>query len=760
MNYAGKIFIMKNFANKNKKVLLLLIIVSFSNFIFGNDIRRVFDFNKNWLYDQNDWVGFYHGSSMSWDESDWISVSTPHTFNAQDTFDNDRGYYRGFAWYRKHFDVPESEKGRILKVHFGAIGNESEIWVNQKFMGKFTNGYTPIEIDITDFISWDSDNVIAIRVNNLHNDEIPPGRWRMDYNVYGGIYREVELLSLSPIYLEKNGLFVQSPEVAESVSRISVSASIHNTSFETQKAKIQCDLYNGEKLVANFSSSLTLAPRQKIPVRNLIAEVRDVDLWSVDNPHLYKLKVSLHQDDKILDIIQTKMGFRSFRFDPDKGFFLNGQSLKLHGLNRHQCYPGMGNAVPKRFQVEDAILLKELGANFVRCAHYPQHPIFLDACDSLGLIVYEEVASWQHIGGEEFIDNMNTMMEGMIKRDRNHPSIVLWGMMNEGQSYEMFERLHKTAKDLDPTRPSCYSENRIEEGIKEGTIYQPDVLGLNYNLNKYDDFHANYPGIALVNTECTNADQTKIGELKGELEAVAKIKSDLDFIAARDYLAGACIWGFHDYGTNYEPVWPMQTSGVVNEYRQLKETAYYLKARWQKDPFIHIAGHWNFTGDEGKVKEVHVWHNCEKAEIYLNGKRIKNVANNAWEVPYESGELKAIGKIGTKTVEYVLRTAGVAQKLVCSIKDGRIKASEFDAILVNASFVDNEGNIVPENDEKVSFQISGPGKIVGIGGSVSSLTEKGTASIVIQSTGEEGIIEVKAISTDLISSPIEIEARK
>jgi beta-galactosidase len=338
-------------------LLPFLLLNAFPIHVQAQDSRRVIDFINNWLFEQDDWIGFYHGSWMNWNESTWIPVRTPHTYNAEDTFDKERGYYRGMAWYRKHFRIPESEKGRVLKIHFGAIGNESEIWVNEQFLGKFTTGYTPIEVDISEVVSYEDDNVIAIRVNNLHNDEKPPGRWRMDYNVYGGIYREINLLSLSPIYLEENTFYVTTPKVEEGLSKVSVSASVRNTTNEEKTATLQCILLDGSEERANFSRDITLPPNQLVPAKDITASIKDIELWSPGNPKLYTLKVILVNEATKIDVLETKIGFRTFSFDAEKGFVLNENSMKLHGINRHQCYPGLGNAVPKRLQIEDAVLL-------------------------------------------------------------------------------------------------------------------------------------------------------------------------------------------------------------------------------------------------------------------------------------------------------------------------------------------------------------------------------------------------------------------
>lgn len=745
---------------RNAIQVLFSIVILFltGNTAFAQNSRKITDFNSGWLFEQDDWIGLNNASQFSWNDSTWIPVRTPHCFNAADTFDPVQGYYRGFAWYRKHFRVPASEKGRVIKIYFGAIGNVSEIWVNEKYYGRTVLGYVPIEIDITNNINWDGDNLIAVRVQNLHDDEIPPGRWRMDYNVYGGIYREVTLESLPKVHFRKNDFVVTTPEVNEKESTLNISATVFNREATEEPVEIRCRLLDGTKTLATFSQKTSVPSGVAVMIKKLSANIPDIRLWSPSSPNRYLLETSLFQDGKQTDQLTVKIGFRTSHFDPEKGYFINGKPLKLRGLNRHQDYPGLGNAVPVRLQIEDAEIMKNLGANYVRCSHYPQHESFLNACDSLGLLVYEEVASWQHIGGEEFIQNMDDMMQAMIRRDRNHPCIFLWGMMNEGRSAKLFKKLGKTAQLLDPTRPTCYAENHIDEGIKQGTIFMPGVAGLNYDMDKYNRLHQDFPQLALINTECTNGDKSFIGNLESQLLAADKIKADLDYSDSRSWLAGACIWCFHDYGTEYKPVWPIQTSGVVDVYRRYKEQAWMLKARWSQEPFIRIAGNWWYPGDEGKIKEVRVWDNCDEVHLFLNGKEIPKSDKNSWQVAYEPGTLKAVGKKGHTKVEYSVQTPGKPVGLKFQALDKKLKSDGYDTLPVIAQIVDENGNLVPVNGKTVSFSTSGPGTLVGIGNDTKILTTDGEAVILVKSSGSSGTIEVTAKCESMKESKLTLSA--
>jgi beta-galactosidase len=667
----------------------------------GGDIsyqyRKIIDFNEDWLFEQDDWVGLHNASQYDWDDSQWLQVHLPHSWNMDDTFDQERGYYRGFGWYRKHFRIDPQHKDRRIYLNFGAIYNQAEIWINEVHFGPFISGYTPIQIDITDVVKWDEENLIAIRANNIHNDEIPPGRWRMDYNCYGGIYREVSLISLNPLHLVEEELFVTTPIVDKRQSQIAIKVKVKNQSSNTVHAKVVCQIFDTQKLIAQFDQSMPIPPDLSLAFQDLETYVENINQWSPDDPYLYTLKVILYENNLIVDDLNVEVGFRTFEFHAQKGFILNGQSTKLRGLNRHQCYPGLANAVPPRLQIEDVKILKELGANFVRCSHYPQHPQFLKACDSLGLLVYEEIASWQHIGGDVFIEHADRMLADMIRRDRNHPSVILWGLMNEGRSVKMFEKLHATVNSLDPTRPTCYAENHLDVAVELGTAFIPDVLGLNYKLKQYDQLHEEYPHLKLINSECSNPDNSDLGDVQKEITGALKIKRDLDFIESRTYLAGSCIWSMHDYGTEYEPVWPIQTSGVVDIYRRFKEAAYFLQSRWSTEPVIHIAGQWTWPGEEGNEKDVYIWNNCDKVNLFLNDKEIEiSMANPIQlKLAYQPGELKATGSKGMQQVEHVLNTAGTANGIILSSKSNQLKSDGDDVVAIEAKIVD--GNMNPCN---------------------------------------------------------------
>jgi beta-galactosidase len=499
--------------------------------------------------------------------------------------------------------------------------------------------------------------------------------------------------------------------------------------------------------VAELSATKAIAPFTEAVFAVESDPIRNPALWSVDSPQLYSVHVSLKEAVREIDREETSFGLRWFEFRANEGFFLNGKHVELFGVNRHQDYAGLANAVPLRLQVHDAELIKEMGGNFVRASHYPQHPAFLDACDRLGILVYEEIASWQYIGGERFARNAEAMLREMIERDRNHPSVILWGLFNEGRSRELFERLNHIAHQADPTRPTIYADNNPDQGKALGTISIPDVLGINYRTEEIDGVRALVGDRKLLCSEHTNFDRCMRGDPELETAQIERLKHNLDILENRPYLAGAALWSMHDYGTDYEPVWPEQHSGVLDSVRLPKEAFFYLKSRWSREPVVHICNHWTWPGQEGKRRVVTVVSNCDSVELYLGGRSLgvrKNENPARWEVTYEPGVLRAIGRRGGRTVEHELQTAGAPEKLRMECSTVRIKADGADAAELTVTAVDDKGAAVPVSGTIVRFAVRGPGFVRGIGGNSSVQLHAGTGRIVVQSDTVPGEIAVTA----------------
>jgi len=725
-------------------------------------MREAYNFCRGWRFHKGDVAG---GETAGCDDADWESVLLPHSWNAADTFTPARGYYRGAGWYRKRFPLTEEEAARTTRILFGAGFAVADVWVNERFVNRYMGGFTGFVVDAS-WLAQPGENLIAIRLDNSHDPEVLPGRETPDYNLYGGLYREAELRLQDRLYIPPYGVRVNTPEVREAEAAAWVSVVVQNDDDHARACTCIVEVRDPTgAVVARAQERGRVEPAERHVFFGAMEGLKRPALWSPDSSALYTARVRIKEKGTLLDEDEARFGFRWFQFTADKGLFLNGHPLKLRGVNRHQDYPGLGNAVPVALQQRDAEIIKEMGGNFVRASHYPQHPAFLDACDRLGIIVYEEIASWQHIGGEQFARNAECMLLEMIQRDGNHPAILLWGLLNEGRSRDLFEQLNATAHALDRSRATVYAENRPEEGRELGTVEVPDVLGINYKLPHLDEIHAGLPQCKLLCSEHTNADFAVRGDLDAELKQLEKLKTDTDIIEARAYVAGGALWSMHDYGTDYEPVWPCQHSGVLDACRLPKEGYHYLKSRWSKEPMVHICGHWTWPGREGRTRTVTVVSNCDIVELLLNGRALGVQARKnpmCWEVEYEPGVLEAEAHKGDVMVRHRIETAGPAAALRLSASRLEIAANGSDATEVTVEMVDVKGVRVPTATDTVAFAVDGPAVVHGIGGRASTPVEAGVGRIVVQATTAPGSVTLfasclglEAARTEFMTVPCE-----
>jgi len=687
------------------------------------------------------------------DDSEWEMVTLPHSFNAQDTFIQKRGYYRGSAWYRKKFSTPR--RGRRTFVRFDAAWGKVQLYLNGVDLGAYHEGLAGFEVEVTGNLI-DSENVLAVKVDNSHDPSVLPGKFIPDYNIYGGLCGHVHLVEKPPIFFPWRSTIITTPEVGNDRATVDVMANV--VGHENKDVKAIAKIWDPEGGVVQTGEVLP----GLTDVFSLHLEILSPRLWSPENPHLYDIEIDLIIEEKIVDAVYDRLGIRQFEFDENRGFLLNGRRLQLRGVNRHQDFPGLGNALPRSLNWLDAVLIKDIGANFVRTSHYPQSPDFLDACDELGILVYEEITSWQFIGGEEFITAADVQMSAMVRRDRNRPSVILWGMMNEGRSKKMFERLKQTSIEHDPTRPTIYADNKLGDGVFQETIYIPHVLGINYKLESIDAFHSAYPGLKLLVSEHTNADNSVRGEKEIERIQSERIASDLDFIESREYISGSTLWSMHDYGTDYEPVWPIQRSGVLDIYRNPKEAYYMLKSRWTSEPFVHLASNWHHGHSPGDQIDVRAYSNCSEVELLQNGGSLGSKSGSnplEWKVEFKPGELKALGKSGQAVVASDSIASPGKPALVALSCSGDISADGRDVSILTARILDEDGNIVSGYKEPITFQIEGPGELVGIGGSMSAQPLEGITNMLVRSRTESGRLYVYAQGGGLRLGKIQIASK-
>lgn len=673
-------------------------------------------------------------------------VHLPHTWNATDTFVNSRGYFRGVGWYRKELSLPANLAGKRLLLNFKGFFQTADFFINGHLVHTSQDGFTGEIFEITDFIRPDQKNLIAVRVDNSHHPEILPGKEIPDYILYGGIYREVILEATASVFFIEHRTEFSTPVLSPEKAQAQVNVRLGTHDSLPFSGKLTASLKDHQGNLAGLVQ--IMVQFQTVLFAQLdLPEIKNPHLWDVDDPYLYQLELSLSDPaGEIIDQQILPVGFRFFEFTSDQGFWLNGRHLRLQGVNRHQDFGGLGNALPERLQRFDAELIKQMGGNFVRLSHYPQHPAFLDACDELGILVFAEIASWQYIGGYHFQRNALQMMENMIHRDRNHPSIILWGLLNEGRNQNLFRQLNDCVKRLDPTRPTIYAENKPEEGDALGTTGIPDVLGLNYKIPHLDEIRRRWPDKKLISSEHTNADMTNRGILQDEIYFLEKLNHDLSEIYARKFLAGSTLWSMHDYGTDYRPTWPHHKSGALDHLRLEKQAFWLLQSHWLNQPVLHIVGHYNFNPDE-RVK-IRVISNCPAVELWVNGKSTgKQKANHLfeWELNFIPGRLEARGEFRGAVVTSSLETTGAPHHLELTSDVDSITANGRDVALVDISVVDAAGRRIWCETECV-VTLWGMADLCGLGGIPCVKIRGGRGRIPVRAltTPDQVLIQVAA----------------
>src|SRR5919198_3157821 len=375
--------------------------------------------------------------AVAFDDSRWATVNLPHTWNAADTQDDEPGYRRGVGWYRKRLSLPPGLEGKRLFLYFEGANQVAEVFVNGRSVGRHRGGYTAFAFDITDAVGGaGGQNLIAVRVDNSHDKDIPP--LEADFDFYGGIYRNVWLVATEPVHISlldhaSPGVYVDTPAVSASSATVRVRGTLVNDGGGARSVRVVSTVFDpaGER-VASMTSALAVGAGQEASFEQSSRAIPRPRLWAPDHPALYTVSVRVYVGARLVDGVESPLGFRWFSVDAERGFFLNGEPLKLRGVNRHQDRAGLGNAVPDPLHVRDMEIIKAMGANFVRLAHYPQAPSVIAAADRLGLILWEEIPIVNYITtSEAFTRNCEEMLTEMIRQHYNHPSVLMWGYMNE-----------------------------------------------------------------------------------------------------------------------------------------------------------------------------------------------------------------------------------------------------------------------------------------------------------------------------------------
>lgn len=628
----------------------------------------------------------------------WDIVHLPHTWNKTDVLDDVPGYYRGACWYKKTIHVNSSLAGKQVFLFFEGANQEAEVYVNGKKAGTHIGGYTAFCVPVTSLLNFNNNgnaNEIAVMINNRHNVNITP--LSADFTFYGGIYRDVYLVATDAVHFSltedaSSGVYLSTPQVSAKKADLHIRGSLINESVTARRLQVVTTLLdNAGNFVAETKSPLTLKPGEKAIFSQDIPSVKNPRLWSPDNPYLYTAvsKITEIATNRIVDQVTNPVGFRWFHFSADSGFFLNGKSYKLIGASRHQDYKGLGNAVPDELALQDVRLLKEMGGNFLRIAHYPQDPSVLALCDQLGIVASVEIPLVNEITeSDSFYNNCMRMQTEMIRQNTNHPSVVIWAYMNEillrpkynndkprqkiyfASITRLARKLDSLTRKEDPYRYTMIANhgdfNRYQE---TGLTHIPMIVGWNLYNGWYnsvmegfsafmDKHHKELPDKPVIITEYGADADHRIRSFHPE-----RFDKSVEYttifhqyylteILKRPFVAGGAVWNLADFNseTREETMPHMNNKGLLTYDRIPKDPFYYYKSKLRDTPVVKIASsYWTLRGgiaadtaSETCLQPLQVATNVDSVELFMNGISLgKNAAVDnicEWMAPFINGE--------------------------------------------------------------------------------------------------------------------------
>ena len=679
---------------------------------------------------------------MDFDDRSWTTVRLPHDWAVALPFSHvanedveAHGYHaigalfpeNSIGWYRKTFTVDRRDSGKRFVLRFDGIFRDSKVWINNCYLGGRFSGYGGAAYDITDFVRFNAGNTVVVRVDASQDEG-----W---FYEGAGIYRHAWLDLYSNLHIaEEGGVFVHTTTSGDQ-SNVTIETRLVNEESHAADATVSAYITDrdGNRLAEAAQQTLALSTGADGGVVQLLT-AQHAQLWSLDNPYLYRAVVLVHEGGHIVDSMTVRFGIRTITIDKDKGLFLNGQPLKVQGVCCHQDHAGVGSALPDYLQYYRIQLLKDMGVNGYRTSHNPPTPELLDACDSLGMLVLDETRllnSGVEYGGE---------FERLILRDRNHPSVFMWSIGNEEwmiQQSNTGKRIaqHQVLRQqkLDPTRTCTYAANvgNFFQGVNEVI----PVRGFNYNLYGLDAYRAAHPDQPIIGTEVASTVSTRGIYEKDTVNAYVP---DYDSVAppwastaeywwriaaAREWFMGGFAWTGFDYRGEPTPFsWPDINShfGIMDMCGYPKTVYYYYQSWWTNKDVLHIAPHWNWKGKEGQPIAVWVNSNADNVELFLNGKSLgkKDMPRNGhleWMVGYAPGKLEAIAWKKGRRLTAAVETTGQPYTIVIHSSKSALLADGRDAVVVNVSVADRQGREVPDADKLLHFAVTGPARIMGVG---------------------------------------------
>jgi beta-galactosidase len=740
--------------------------------------RLVLPLNRNWRYGKTRAAG---AQDKTFDDSAFERVVVPHTNVRLPWRSFDEKNYQFVSVYRRRFKLPPQARGQHVFVDFEGVMAASTVWLNGTRLGEYKGGFTPFSFDLTPQLDFAGENVLVVEVDSTERPDIPPFGDQVDYLTFGGIYREVSLRIVGASFLEN--IFVR-PAVLSSRSALEVDCFLQHLERVHAPLHLEAELCDDrERVVARASlgiqapavPSVPSAPAAPAapagaPARSASAapgasadpsahtirfdSLPAVKLWDLQHPNLYRVRVRLLREAQLIDQDERRFGFRSARFT-DHGFELNGKIIKLRGLNRHQTYPFVGAAMPGRVQRRDAQILRQrLKCNIVRTSHYPQSRHFLDACDEIGLLVLEEIPGWQHIGDAAWKDLAVDNVRRMIRRDWNHPAVILWGVrINESSDdHDFYARTNAAAHHLDPTRQTggirAFRESELLEDVFTINDFGYPLKAPNHPCYLNTEFI----GHTYNTKSIDNADRL--------MEHTLRHARVHDQLASNPQYAGGIAWCAFDYNTHpdFGSGDRICYHGVADIFREAKPAAGFYRS--QCDPadevVVEPAIHWAPSDEAGGLSKLVVCSNCEQLKLYVAGKLLLEGQPDRTQFPHLShapfvfdlgdldkwGDLRIEGYIaGRQVIVKQYSGRGLDQDFALLPDDTRLVADGADCTRVVLRVTDEFGNIRPFANDAVRLELAGPAELIGDNPFV---LVGGVGAIWIRAREQSGIARITA----------------
>jgi beta-galactosidase len=763
-------------------------------FHFGNadDPAKDFGFGSGRTGNFQKTGNFLPAGTIAFNDGDWRSVDLPHDWAVELPFENDpalssKGFYplgrtypaTSVGWYRRVFELPAADAGKRITIEFDGAYREAMVVFNGFYIGHHSGGYDPFSFDVTDFATPGGRNVLLVRVDATSSDG-----W---FYEGAGIYRHVWLVKTHPIHVKQWGTFVRA-QVQPGEATLSMRTEVNNHGKGTQNARIISTVLDPSgKPVGKVAATPVAIPERGEQTCEQEMVVKQPLLWSLEERNLYKLVTEVEAGGEVVDRYETPFGIRTVKFDAEKGFFLNGKSVKLKGTCNHQDHAGVGAALPDAVQYYRVRKLQEMGCNSIRTSHNPPTPEMLNACDELGMLVFDETRMMS--SNPEGLSQFGNL----VRRDRNRPSVFMWSMGNEeGQAntergVHILTAMKAVATEHDGSRAVSIAPTGA---IGVGGLALCDVMGYNYMDPQAEAYHQSHPKNPVIGTETVSAVGTRgiyiTDPGKGYVGSYdpytttgrASAEGWWSFCNSRPWVSGGFVWTGFDYRGEPSPNgWPNISSqyGIIDTCGFPKDTFYYYQSWWTTQPVLHVFPHWNWPGMEGKEIAVWVYSNLDRVELFLNGQSLgakerKTDSHLAWIVKYAPGSIEAHGFKDGKVVMTAKReTTGPAAKLVLNADRQEVSADGEDVAMFAVAVHDAQGRVVPITDNEVTFRISGEGKLIGTGNGdpTNHESDKGTSRKafsglcmgLVQSTKTPGSITVEATSPGLAPASVTIAAK-